>query len=134
MSEANGYATRDSFGARRYRDVELPSGAKVRIRSLSQRELAATASHVKADQEKDADEFNRQCELATIRSLMAAVVNGDGEPIFRDPDDTDLVRDMDVCDYRVLTEEVNRHVLPTRTVERLAKNSDAIDSASSPSS
>ena len=44
MSESNGFATREALigkASRRYIDIRVPSGHKVRLQSLSEGEMAA---------------------------------------------------------------------------------------------
>lgn len=130
MSEASGYASRESFGKRRYLDVDLPSGAKVRIRSLTQRELAATTVIPKkdaTDEELDALYFN-----STLRSIIAATVGENGEPIWRDPEDIEAVSDIDAADFTTLSTAVTKHVLSPKSIEARVKNSDAIGADASP--
>lgn len=132
MSEANGYASRDSFGARRYVDLTLPSGNKVRLRSLTQRELSATTVVPKKDSSDE--ELQELYTRSTVRGIIAATVDGDGNPLWRDPEDIDLLRDIDVADFSALSDAVTTHVLPKRSIEARVKNSDAIGSDASPTS
>lgn len=87
MSETNGYANRDALLAlasdkRRYQDVDI-RGQKYRLRSLNDKEWTRLqASNVKKDGTID----RIAAQTNNVRTIIACVVDGDGEPLFSDQD------------------------------------------------
>lgn len=108
MSESNGYATRDMFLAvskRRFKDVTV-AGLKYRIRSLFEGEWSE--HQVETMGLKSGVSQEDGFRTSDARLIVATVVDGNGDPIFRD---TDVPR-MAYCDAGLtepLAKEIRRH-------------------------
>lgn len=134
MSEGNGFATRADFETgtkRRYKSVPLWTGKTARIRSIFENEF----------QEIDIKNINFQkggldkagLRLSNARLLIATVVDGNGEPIFRDSD-TSFLCGLDTALIEPLVREVRDHCGLRQDAEDILKNFEPTGDESSASS
>jgi hypothetical protein len=89
MSEENGLATANqlfnSVGRRRYEELTIPtSGLRVRIRSLTERELSRYQSATIASTGTGLK--RSKLEDASRRLIVLCLVDGEGNPLLRDRD------------------------------------------------
>lgn len=106
----NGYASRDALLAlasdrRRYVDVEI-RGSKYRLRSLNDKEWTRLqASNVKKDGTLD----RIKAQTNNVRTIIACVVDGNGETLFTD-NDVDALRTIDAGVIQELAEACSSHI------------------------
>jgi hypothetical protein len=110
---------------RRFKTVELPiSGARVRIRSLTERELSAHQASTYVPQGGDLKVSRARLEDGTRRYLALCLVDGDGNRLVTSAD-AGKFADWDSADTSYLYNECAAH---TRTkpedLEALVKNSE----------
>ncbi len=116
------FASRDDFFAatkRRFKPVTLPSGLGTRIRSLTAGEWA----------DLDMGNVNKTkgginpagMRTSDFRLIAAAVVDGDGNPIFSAADIPQLEL-MDAADSIALARDIKEHTGIRRDVEDAIKN------------
>lgn len=132
MSSSNGYATRDQFfaaPARRYKDVEI-AGFKFRIRSLTEGEWSAlqVAAMDLENGGRNVEEF----KLSDSRLIVATVVDGNGELVFRDTDVARLPH-QDAGLTEPLVRAIRRHC-GLAGVEESKKNSSTTGDGDTPTS
>lgn len=110
--------------ARRYRDVTLPvSGHRVRIQSLTEREMSAYQS---ATLTQDGKLKPEKLAAASRRLIALCLVDAAGNRILNDSHVARLA-EWDAADTQHLADECQVHVGAKRgDVEDLVKNSDAI--------
>jgi hypothetical protein len=96
----NGLATREKLqelaGQRRYKTAEIEGFGKVRIRSLTAGEMLAIND--RGDEDDDGP--------MAIRLIIAAVVDADGNPVFRESDEV-IMLTVDSGVMESLANEVN---------------------------
>jgi hypothetical protein len=130
MSEGNGFATRDQFiGAspRTFRNVEVEGLGKVRIRSITELERA----------KMEAPNYTKKGTInldklgdARCRLIVAAVVDGEGNPILTN-NDVQFLRNKDSKIINQLAEAIGEHCgISEKDMEEIEKNSPAPDSDS----
>jgi hypothetical protein len=133
MSNENGFASLDDLFAapprRRFTTVVLPiSGHKLRIRSLTERELSAYQTTTVA---ASGGPRRERLNDAARRMIVLCVVDTDGNRLMTDQHIAKLA-DWDAADTNHLYQECAKHVGVSQVdVEDLVKNSEAITVASS---
>jgi hypothetical protein len=108
MSEGNGYATREAFLrplARRFRDFELPSLGKIRIRSLTELERSKFEASCR---DKKGNLSNNRLLDVKCRMIVLCVVDGEGNPILTN-NDIDQLRQQDSRVTNKLFDEIQDH-------------------------
>lgn len=127
----NGYTSRDAFlGARkrRYRDIILPDGSKLRIQSITERERSEWESHVKV---KRGQITRESLVMLRARLICLCVVDEDGNPLFR-PDDASQMLSVDSAITNRLFEACQEHCgISDADVEGLEKNCERTPAESS---
>lgn len=133
MSEGNGFATRDSFlglaaKPREFVEVLVEGLGKVRIRSLRESERSA----IEAPNFTSSGKINLEKARDTkLRTIIQAVVNGDGEPFMGNTDIAEL-RKIDTRIVSQLYDAIAEHCgLDKDTLGAAEKNSEATTGASS---
>jgi len=127
MSENNGLATVEqlmaAIGKRRFKELTLPtSGLRVRIRSLTERELSQYQSATIASGGTGLK--RSRLEDATRRLIVLCSVDRDGNLLLKDVDLPRLA-DWDAADTSFLYEECAKHCGINRSdIEDLVKNSE----------
>lgn len=122
MSESNGYATREALLGplkRRFADVDIAGWGKVRLRSLSELER----SRIEASMlDKKGQLSSTKIVDIKCRWIVAAVVDGDGNPILTNSDIPQLQQqDSSLTDS--LMEAIKGHCgISDRDLEELEKN------------
>lgn len=107
MTASNGFMGRDAFVAaskRRFRDVPLGDG-KCRIRSLTAGEWADL--DLKSLDKKGAFSVANY-KYSDARLIVSCVVDGDGNPVFRDSD-LDMIMGLDTSLVNPLVREIKSH-------------------------
>lgn len=136
--EGNGYATREqlfdaSSGKRRFADVTLPvSGLKVRIRSLTEKDLAEYQSAAIQTSTRGVQVRDERMRDANRRFIAACLVHQDGR-LMLDRGEHDKLAGMDSVDSQHLYNECAKHTGVNRDdIEALVKNSETIAAVGSP--
>lgn len=127
MSETNGYVTADAFRqpqARKFRDVEVDGFGKVRIRTLTEAERARMeAPNYTKKGTVNLDKLGD----ARCRLIVAAVVDGDGNPLLGNQD-VQYLRQQDSRVINDLAEAISVHCgISQADMEELEKNSPTRD-------
>ena len=139
MSETNGFATAASIlngaGARRF-DERTICGQKVRLRSITALEYAdIEATLTRSAMEARGGNKQRQVRAladANIALITKCVVNGEGNPVFTSEHRSQLL-EMDSAFSQALASACMEHCgVDAADLEQVAKNSSAVDGASSP--
>jgi hypothetical protein len=91
---------------RRYIEVELPSGGKARLQSLSELERAEYNSSL-LDKKGDIDKS--KLTFGTMLLLCRMLVDGEDKRLFLDHE-YELLASIDSLDMEVLGEEARKHV------------------------
>lgn len=114
---------------RRFKEVELPGGLTVRIRSLSERERAAFDTSVLAKKGGlDRDKLND----ARQRLIVLCAVDGNGNLLFSEAD-LPAIQDLDAAVTQALYDAcVAWNGMNDEDMEALVKNSVAVHVAASP--
>ena len=122
-----------SGGKRRFNIVTLPtSGLKVRIRSLTERELSSYQSIIQSAR----DEKSRQVRMAASnrRFIALCLVDDDGNPIVP-ADKVGQIAELDAADSSHLYNECATHCgINQQDLEDLVGNSDETTTSDSPTS
>lgn len=132
MSENNGLATAEQLmaatGKRRFKELSLPtSGLRVRIRSLTERELSRYQSATIASSGTGLK--RSKLEDASRRLILLCLVDHDGNQLLGN-DDLLKLADWDAADTSFLYDECAKHCGINRSdIEDLVKNSDEIPAA-----
>ena len=110
-------------GKRRFCETTLPvSGVRVRLRSLTERELSAYQARVVSAQ-NDAQRAAR-LEQANRKLIALCLVDQDGNPLVPAGEDRQLA-ELDAADTSHLYDECAKHVgINTTDIEDLVKNSE----------
>ncbi len=129
---ANGYLTRDDFfrpAERRYIDVPLGGGRKVRLRSLTEPEMSAYEASILTSK----GEFSPSKMMRARRKLIClTVVDAEGNRVLSDEDAVKL-QDMDGATANEIYNAACTHCgIRESDIEELAKNSERVGAASSP--
>ena len=138
MSEQNGLATAEQLmavagtGKRRFRDLSLPTnGLRVRIRSLTERELSRYQSATIASGGTGLK--RSKLEDASRRLIVLSLVDHDGNQLLGNGD-ADRLADWDAADTSFLYDECAKHCGINRSdIEDLVKNSEQTAGALVPS-
>lgn len=124
MSENGKLLTRDELlkkCQRRYRHVSLPSGGKVLIQSLNEKEYSEYELPTRA---KFGDAFDQAMASHRRRLIVGVVVDDNKQRLFRDTD-VAFIEDMDVADAQAIFNAAWDHLaMGARAVESESKNSD----------
>lgn len=127
--EGNGLATREQLlsattGKRRHEKVTLPiSKLRVRIRSLTERELSAYQS---ATLGTGGGVKKSKLEDASRRLIVLCVVDDEGNQVFQNAD-VGALANWDAADSGYLYDECAKHCgINRQDIEDLVKNSESI--------
>lgn len=133
MSEQNGLATRDSVLAasrRRFTEVVVPGGSRVRIRSITEGERSDWESAMLDPRGRPKRAAMRRWKVGLI---VLCVVDADGNPLFS-AGDIDGLMQVDSAITNRLFDACQEHCgVSDDDVEALEKNSAATSDAASPS-
>lgn len=122
MGTNNGYATREALAkfTRSYRVVELPSGDKVRIQSLNNREKEELQLALLGRDGKP--NYGAAIVGQQARCIVAAVVDGEGKRLFTDGEESFVQENFDPDVVDVLSTEIIEHCgINESGIERLKK-------------
>lgn len=107
---------------RRYREVELPSGGKVRLQSLTELERSEYNSEL-LDKKGEVD--RKKLTFGTALLLVRMLVDENGKRLFMDNEYEEL-SGIDSLDMEILGDEARKHVgFDYETRKELKKKSEA---------
>jgi len=108
---------------RRYRDVELPGGGSVRIRSLSEKEKSAYETELMTGK----GTFRRsRLDDAKRRLMVLCLVDEDGQPLLQ-RGDTAALENLDGAVTSHIYDEIREHCgFDAEDIEEAVKNSNAV--------
>lgn len=130
----NGYLSRNSAKfVRQYKDVELPDGSKARIQNLNNREKEELQlSLLGADGKPN---FRAAIVGQQARAIIAGWVDGEGNRILSERDESVVQDEMDPDVVEVLSSAVIEHAgINEPGIERLKKRFVASQDSSLPTS
>lgn len=134
MTTSNGFLSRDEFLSatkRRFREVSLPGGKHVRIRSITAGEWADIET--KNLNLKQGGLNATGIRNSDLRLIVATVCDGDGQTIFSDSDLPKLA-EADAAMTQPLVREIREHCGLTKDVEDALKNCGTTGGGGLPSS
>lgn len=126
----NGFVGRDAFvrpALRRYREIDVQDFGRVRIQSLTEREMSAYQSGFL---NKHGEPVQGKIAEMRRRIIALCVVDADGKRLLTDQD-ADAIGNGDSAVMGKIQEEIQEHIAfgSDEDLEELAKNSETIHDA-----